>query len=91
MAHGDSYNSLAHRFRIHPSTVSLLIPDVCQVIYDTLQPTEMPNISQEKVGRHIRRLQEEMELPQLHWSCRWEACHNPMSTQQQYSMVQLQG
>ena len=48
MAHGDSYNSLAHRFRIHPSTVSLLIPDVCQVIYDTLQPTEMPNISQEK-------------------------------------------
>ena len=47
LAHGDSYNSLACRFRLGTTTVAELVPDTCDVIYSTLQPTEMPDLSEE--------------------------------------------
>ena len=41
MAHGDSYRSLAARFRLAPSTVQLLVSDTCKAIWEALVPTEM--------------------------------------------------
>ena len=42
LAHGDSYRSLANRFRMSTATVSHIVRDTCIGIWSALQPTEMP-------------------------------------------------
>lgn len=34
---GDSYKSLMYLFRIPANTISIIIPEVCQAIYDVLK------------------------------------------------------
>nr|CAH7714623.1 unnamed protein product [Callosobruchus chinensis]CAH7726808.1 unnamed protein product [Callosobruchus chinensis] len=49
LATGDSYRSLMYLFRVPANTISLIIPEVCQAIYDVLKdeflkmPTTEPN------------------------------------------------
>ena len=38
LAHGDSYGSLANRFRLGTSTIHGIIPETCNAIYQVLQP-----------------------------------------------------
>ena len=42
LAHGDSYRSLATRFRSAPSTVAGIVTETCNAIWDVLVDTEMP-------------------------------------------------
>ncbi|KAK4883934.1 hypothetical protein RN001_000205 [Aquatica leii] len=37
LATGDSYKSLMYLFRIPANTISTIIPEVCQAIYDVLK------------------------------------------------------
>ena len=41
LASGDSYGGLVTRFRIVTSTVSQIILEVCDAIWEDLSPTEM--------------------------------------------------
>nr|XP_039274699.1 protein ALP1-like [Styela clava] len=38
LATGDSYRTIANGYRLGISTVSLIVPDTCRAIWDTLQP-----------------------------------------------------
>ena len=38
LGHGDSYASLANRFRLGTSTIHNIIPDTCNAVYEVLQP-----------------------------------------------------
>ena len=42
LASGDSYQTLGGCFRMSPCTVSLIVPKVYEVIWDTLMDQEMP-------------------------------------------------
>ena len=48
LASGDSYGGLGARFRIATSTVSQIIPEVCDAIWEALSPTEMAPPTLEK-------------------------------------------
>ncbi|KAB0804674.1 hypothetical protein PPYR_01644, partial [Photinus pyralis] len=37
LATGESYRSLMYNYRIHERTISIFVPQVCRVIYDTLK------------------------------------------------------
>nr|XP_022905462.1 uncharacterized protein LOC111417424 isoform X1 [Onthophagus taurus] len=39
LATGDSYNSLMYLFRIPACTISIVVPEVCKAIFDTLKET----------------------------------------------------
>ena len=41
LATGESFNSLMYQYRIHRSTISQFIPDVCKAIYKVLAPDYM--------------------------------------------------
>nr|XP_039249583.1 protein ANTAGONIST OF LIKE HETEROCHROMATIN PROTEIN 1-like isoform X3 [Styela clava]XP_039249584.1 protein ANTAGONIST OF LIKE HETEROCHROMATIN PROTEIN 1-like isoform X3 [Styela clava] len=41
LATGDSYRTIANSYRLGISTVSLIVPDTCRAIWDTLQPMVM--------------------------------------------------
>ena len=63
MAHGDSYNSLAGRFRIGTSTVSKVVSDTCQVIWDSLKATEMPKVSEDNWKEIAAGFRERWKFP----------------------------
>ena len=48
LASRDSYGGLGARFRIATSTVSQIIPEVCDAIWEALSPTEMAPPTLEK-------------------------------------------
>ena len=41
LATGDTYQSLMYQFRIHRTTISQIIQEVCSAIYKALQPDYM--------------------------------------------------
>ena len=41
LATGDSYNTLAARYRLGVSTVSMIVKNTCDVLWDKLQPEHM--------------------------------------------------
>ena len=47
LASGDSYHTLGGRFRLSPCTVSLIVPKVCEAIWDTLVQEYMPPSTEE--------------------------------------------
>ena len=42
LASDDSYKTIGGRFRLSPCTVSLIVPKVCEIIWDALLDKEMP-------------------------------------------------
>lgn len=42
LATGESYKSLMYNYRIHDSTISLFVPEVCEAIYDELKTKYLP-------------------------------------------------
>jgi hypothetical protein len=42
LATGDSFSTIGHSFRMGFSTVSSIVAEVCDVIWQRLQPTYMP-------------------------------------------------
>ena len=49
LASGETYDSLMHQYRIHKTTISKIVPEVCQAIYDTLKDRyfSVPNTKEE--------------------------------------------
>ena len=48
LASGDSYGGLGARFQIVTSTVSQIIPEECDAIWEALSPTEMAPLTLKK-------------------------------------------
>ena len=49
LAIGNTYSDLAFQFRMHHSTISEIIPEVCRAIYQCLKPKylRVPNTKEE--------------------------------------------
>ena len=73
LASGDSYGGLGARFRIVTSTVSQIIPEVCDAIWEVISPTEMAPPTLKKC-QEIEWLWKTMEFSQLCGGYRWQAC-----------------
>ena len=50
LATGESYESLMYQFRIHKTTISKIIQEVCIAIYKVLQPIYMRFSSSKESG-----------------------------------------
>lgn len=51
LASGDSFISLQYLFRIPQSTISTIIPEVCDALYKALQPEFIKVISSQFIGQ----------------------------------------
>lgn len=50
LATGETYRSLMYATRIHESTISRFIPDICEIIYNTLKDTYLKVISMKEIN-----------------------------------------
>ena len=74
MGSGDSFNTLAARFRMGVSTVHDIIRETCDVIWEVLSPMELPELK----ARDWKRIADDLkllkvELPQMPWGIGWKA------------------
>jgi hypothetical protein len=58
LATGDSFSTIGHSFRMGFSTVSSIVAEVCDVIWQRLQPTYMPQPTAEIWEKAISGFQE---------------------------------
>ena len=89
LGHGDSYASLANRFRLGTSTIHSIIPDTCNAVYEVLQLIVLQG-SDNAAWQRIERILEKIGLPKLLWQYRWETCDDTESPQQWKHVLQLQ-
>ena len=54
LAHGDSFRSLANRFRLGTSTVHNIVKETCAAIWDSLVEKEMSPLHK-KDGKKLKR------------------------------------
>jgi hypothetical protein len=63
LATGDSFSTIGHSFRMGFSTVSSIVAEVCDVIWQRLQPTYMPQPTAEIWEKAISGFQEKWHFP----------------------------
>ena len=63
LATGDSYWSIATRYRISPAIVSKIVPEVCEAIWQELYETEMPPPDQIKWNEIENRFAKRWNFP----------------------------
>jgi hypothetical protein len=63
LATGDSFSTIGHSFRMGFSTVSSIVAEVCDVIWQRLQPTYMPQPTAEIWEEAISGFQEKWHFP----------------------------
>ena len=74
LAHGDSYGSLAHRFRLGTSTIHGIIPETCNAIYQVLQPIVLKGPDATNWARIKRGFWRRWDFPNCIGVIDWKHC-----------------
>ena len=70
LATGESFESLMLQFRIHKTTISKFIPEVCSAIYNGLKDIYLKMPASELEWESIaNNTAQRWQFPKLHWRC----------------------
>ena len=78
-------------FRLGTTTFAEVVPDTCDVIYNTLQPTEMPDLSEEHWSEVAEGFAQRWKFPNCIGAVDGKHCHHTEATTYKFRVVQLQG